>query len=238
MDQPVPTAIVEPSKINWLLFSLIGVAILITGIVAGVFVGKYIYTSKLTPSPIISASPSPTPTNQTCVTPPPECVTESGSIKLECSPPYIGEYCVSPTANWKTYTNNDFGFSFSYPKELTYLYDHLKGGNILLQNFDGSSARKELDSDFQMTITADNANSKPLEDYPKQWETELGKLPTETISVGGITAIKGFSGQKYQAVPTVWFSKNATTFMIQLSHPKSTNKIWFDQILSTFKFTN
>jgi hypothetical protein len=216
MENQTPEVNLPPQqpKSNPVLRIVIGVAILAVGIGVGLAVGKYSSSSaesqkQVQKTDIPATSPSVAPTEM-----------------------------VDPTANWKTYANKDYGFSFSYPKELTYLYDHLKGGNILLQNFDGSSPRKELDSDFQMVITADDANSKPLEDYPKQWETELGKLPTETISIGGIIAIKGFSGQKYQAVPTVWFIRNNTIFMAQLSHPKSTNKIWFDQILSTFRFTN
>lgn len=224
MENITSEVVLPPQKLksNLALWVVVVVAILTAGVGIGLTAGKY------------SSSPYASPT---CLCPDktvcPKNKGGAGDVGLcpEKLPAYL-----DPTANWKTYTNEDYRFSFSYPKELTYLYDHLKDGNILLQNFDGSSPRKELDSDFQMVITANDTNGKPLEDYPKQWETELGKLPTETISVGGITAIKDFSGQKYQAVPTVWFSKNATTFMIQLSHPKSTNKIWFDQILSTFKF--
>lgn len=203
---PVQPAIPPKKPFPFLLFFAIVILLAFSGSIAYLFAQNIALKQQLTK---LQTSPTPIPT-----------------------PAIVAD----PTTDWKTYTNEDYGFSFSYPKELTYLYDHLKGGNILLQNFDGSSPRKELDSDFQMVVTADDTNTKPLEDYPKQWETELGKLPTETISVGGITAIKGFSGQKFQAVPTVWFSKSATTFMIQLSRPKSTNKIWFDQILSTFKF--
>lgn len=52
MDQPIPTIAVEPPKFNWLLFSLIGTAILMVGIAAGFFIGKYIYTPKPTPTPL------------------------------------------------------------------------------------------------------------------------------------------------------------------------------------------
>lgn len=214
MDQPVPTAIVEPSKINWLLFSLIGVAILITGIVAGVFVGKYIYTSKLTPSPIISASPSPTPTNQTCVTPPPECVTESGSIKLECSPPYIGEYCVSPTANWKTYTGKSF--SLKYPMDL----------DVLTEN----NSKIEFGNSIFKTVIL-SVNYTNLTSLPKD---------SENIFIDGRQAkrfqITGIGG--YLAIQTFEKPLMEIRYATGLGESKETEKLLFNQILSTFKFTN
>ena len=60
MDQPVPTIVVESPKTNWLLFSFVGVVILATGIVAGLLIGKYIYTPKSIPPPIAPTSPTPT----------------------------------------------------------------------------------------------------------------------------------------------------------------------------------
>src|SRR3989344_660851 len=104
-------------------------------------------------------------------------------------------------------------------------------GNQLLQNFDGSKPRQETASDFQLALFVSKDDGTSLENYPKQWEGEFGKLQTETITIGGIKAIKGFSGQKYRVVPTVWFTLTNILYTIQLSNPNSTNKSWFDQIL-------
>lgn len=60
-DTNLTTPIIQIPKSNWLLFLLVGTVILAVGIVLGLFVGKYIYTPKSTPSPIIFASPSPVP---------------------------------------------------------------------------------------------------------------------------------------------------------------------------------
>ena len=51
---------VATPKINWLLFSFVGIVVLIFGVAIGLMIGKYIYT-KPTPTPIISASPTSTP---------------------------------------------------------------------------------------------------------------------------------------------------------------------------------
>src|SRR3989344_6063653 len=48
---------VKPNVIHW---AMAGVAILAVGIAIGLLMGKYIYTPKPTPSPIVSASPTPT----------------------------------------------------------------------------------------------------------------------------------------------------------------------------------
>jgi len=183
------------------------------------FVGVY-YVGTLKPQKVVD-SPTPTAISTVSTAPTAKPVVTS-----------------DPTANWKTYTNSQYKFLFTYPKELTYLYDQLSGGNLLLQNFDGSKPRKELDSDFQFVLTVSKYGGNPLEDYPKLWESEYGKNQTKDIIVGGVKAIKGFSGQKYTPVPTVWFTDNNTLFTVQLSNPKSTNEEWFDQILSIFKFTN
>lgn len=60
-DTNLTTPVVQPPKINWLLFSLMGIVVLIAGIGIGFWVGKYIYTSKNVPSQTASISPTSTP---------------------------------------------------------------------------------------------------------------------------------------------------------------------------------
>lgn len=138
-----------------------------------------------------------------------------------------------PTANWKTYTNSLYKFSFTYPAELTYLYDQLSGGNLLLQNFDGSKPRKELNSDFQLVLVVSKDDGNTLSQLAKN----AASKNTTNVKIGEADAVRGTSIQKYVDVPTVWFKDNGNLFTIQLSNPNSTNNKWFDQILSTFKFT-
>ena len=143
------------------------------------------------------------------------------------------------TADWNVYKSTPFSFSFLYPSTLT-LYDQLKqiGDNLLLQNFQALPNRKEVSSDFQLVLSVSKDEGKTLEEYPKLWEKDFGSLPSEKLLIGNVNAIKGFSGQKYLAVPTVWLINSGYLYTIQLSTPESTNKNLFDQILSTFKFTD
>jgi hypothetical protein len=143
-----------------------------------------------------------------------------------------------PTANWKTYTNTQYGFSFKYPTDLGFLYDQLSGGNLLLQNFNGTAPRKELDSDFQFALFVTKYDGTPLFKFSEQWEKELKTGKPIIVEIANKQAVRGFSGQKYNPVPTIWFTDKNNLYTIQLSNPESTNKDWFDQILSTFKFTN
>lgn len=94
MDQIMSSIPPQAPKQNWLLLAVIGILLFGTGVGGGLLIGKLIYGSVPTPSSLnnTSATPNPSPG---CVTPPRECITASGYLKPGCSPPYIGEYCVS-----------------------------------------------------------------------------------------------------------------------------------------------
>lgn len=154
---------------------------------------------------------------------------------------FTDETSTIDTSNWKTFGNQELGFSFSYPKELTYIFDYLgeytnKGqltGNLLLQNFPDKSESQITNIDFQIVLWIAKDSGISLSQLAKN----AGSETTTNISVGGITAVKGTSVQKYSNVPTIWFTHGGNLFTIQLSTPNSNNAKWFDQILSTFKFT-
>lgn len=142
------------------------------------------------------------------------------------------------TANWKVYTSEKFNFSFKYPSEMNYIYDQsdqyvengISNAMILVQNFDGTKPRKETDNDFQIVVYISNkAGAFNLED-PQGEKTDL--------TINGVKAIKSYTTQKLILVPTIFFQSLPNKVAVQLSSPNSTNKLWFDQIISTFKFTN
>lgn len=143
---------------------------------------------------------------------------------------------VSPdlVERWKSYSNKRFNFSFQYPPELTYLYDQLQqvGDNTLIQNFDGLLEGKIDDDDFQMVISVIDNHGKRLEDYP----SDRTKIST-SLTIDGQKAISGFSDQKGESVPTIWVIKDELTYTFQLSTPNSTNKDWFEQIISSVRFS-
>ena len=149
----------------------------------------------------------------------------------------ISTFVSDPTADWKTYTNTKFGFSFKYPKDLSYIYDQsdqysetgINNAMILLQNFDGSKPRTETEQDFQIIVYIANKNGNfNLEDPQGE--------QSETV-INGVRVIRASTTQKWVSVPTLFFQSSPNKIAVQLSNPNSTNKTWFDQILTTFKFT-
>ena len=112
------------------------------------------------------------------------------------------------TANWKTYTNIQYGFEFRYPMELKYLssgefsYKDFKGV-VVLQNFPLSKSPNYSDeATFQMVV------------YVKEnLGEEKSNLPYSFIN------------RRY-------------TILFENSLNKIENPDIFNQILSTFKFTN
>lgn len=161
----------------------------------------------------------------------------------DSAPPTRTSY---PSSDLKVYSNKRFGFSFPYPKELAYLYDHLDGfsedgntsGELILQNFVGFNDRVEKPNDFQLILFVHRNNNVPLEEYPAAAEDKLGKMQISELTIDGVRAMKASGGEKSKAVPTVWMIKDNVLYIFQLSEPGSLNADWFDQILSGFKFSD
>ncbi|MFZ3301667.1 MAG: hypothetical protein WA152_03080 [Microgenomates group bacterium] len=143
---------------------------------------------------------------------------------------------VDPTTDWKTYTNDKFNFSFKYPKEMSYLYDQsdqyvengISNAMILVQNFDGTKPRAETKNDLQIVVYISNKSGAFNLEDPQGEKTD--------ITINGVKATKSYTTQKLVLVPTIFFQSSPNKIAIQLSNPDSTNKLWFDQIVSTFKF--
>ena len=155
----------------------------------------------------------------------------------EITPPVAEVFPTSdPTAGWETYKNTKFNFSFMYPSELIYVYDQsdqysengISNAMILIQNFDGSKARSEMADDFQVVVYIANKSG--------QFNLENPQGEQIKTTINGIKVNKSFTTQKWELVPTVYFESSPNKVAVQLSNPQSTNKAWFDQILSTFKF--
>lgn len=103
-QQPNPLPIKPHNPLNWLKL-LIG-AVIVLLVIAGVGIGNFLLGSNKN-TPVQTAC-----TMEAKLCPDGSSVGRSGP-KCEFSP------CPSPTpdptANWKTYTNTEFGFSFKYP---------------------------------------------------------------------------------------------------------------------------
>lgn len=154
---------------------------------------------------------------------------------------------VNETTDWKTYSNSSLGFSFSYPKQLDYLYDQFgfnhpdnPEGNLLLQNYDGANSAQQDPANFQLVISAyKNVDKVALETFVKDPAKVWNINNTQTFTpfmLHNKPAYKGKSIQKNEKVPTVWVVNNGYILTIYLETPESRNAAWFDEILPTFKF--
>jgi hypothetical protein len=163
---------------------------------------------------------------------------KSISVKLPNSSPTVS---FEPTTNWKTYTNGKYGFSFSYPKELQYIYEGVPGGdgsqpvvlfNVQLQNFDGTKSKSKSDTSFQFTVLVKKALHKTLdEDIPSNVPEKSKSL----VVIDGRESIKVID-DAYANWPTIWTKDGDYIYLLQLSNSGTINEKWFDQIISTFKF--
>lgn len=153
-----------------------------------------------------------------------------------------------PTANWKTYTNNDLGLTFKYPNNLVV---SAKGGEnpyividtqqvAIPEPFDSRLGPIEISYDLN-----GDPYSKALE--KRKADYQLDTLQTENINSGGVRGvilsgevIPGFrSGRFVQAIfdngskpaITAWYQGYPTG---ATSTPITENI--FDQVVSTFKF--
>ena len=213
------------------------IVILIVLAVSGYLIyNNYLNNRTKVVSPLATTNPIPAPTGA-------NVSSESTGSALSPAPTGAGE-----TANWKTYTNSALGFSFSYPKELNYIYDQFgfnhpdnPEGNLLLQNYDGSKLSKDDSANFQMEVDAyKNTDQATLEKYVKDpnkvWNINNAQTFTSLI-LGNEPALKGQAIQKNEKVPTLWVAHKGYILTIHSETPNSQNASWFNQILSTFKFT-
>lgn len=141
-----------------------------------------------------------------------------------------------PTADWKTYTNTKYGFSFKYPNEVINIGSTTSSDSINL---------KKDDSNFAVISIYQNMS---VNDYLKKYESGDPLAPTTNVSTteivfNNIEATKVNIGG-VDVMYFVLFVKNNQLFKIELdvtaimSDPDNTNRSLFDQILSTFKFVS
>lgn len=152
------------------------------------------------------------------------------------------------TANWKTYTNQKFLFSLSYPENIFKFFERqIENETDLFLRL--SNLNDERESEIRMYVQV-SQNNNTMEDYLNK---ELNKSSDkQAFTINGISGFSyyhnpvGSSG--LPEVPTVFsynfFIKNKNNlYQISLTTEKGEEylkekKALFNQILSTFKFTN
>jgi len=237
ISQPPPAEVKVPNSKNKLpiiLIIFLFVIILFSG--GYIFLGNKIFHQKLACKVILrickdgsTAKLGPNCT-QTC----PE-----DSISQTPSPKPITDETASPVpngigANWKTYTNRNFGFSIKYPTDQEFEVNETLKNTIFIA---------APQSDYGVVISIkDNPNSLPLRDWlasQNLGSTQINGQPLkfsdfqlENKTVGNQIGLKVGPSPSYILVTLPIARK-----ILSISGYTLEEKL-FDQILSTFRFAN
>lgn len=163
------------------------------------------------------------------------------------------------TANWKTYVNQKYNYSFKYPAEMITKNDESVTGQVEFPDVGGKvvdslnldlipASSSDIDRikavDFNIVIGVIDGVNTPLSDYSRKYADKFyGKSGTlDQIAINGQPAYK-ISAPVAKTVQVLLESKNKNMVYTIASHQRASVKAeeyskTFDQILSTFKFTN
>jgi hypothetical protein len=191
----------------------------------------------------------------------------SGSLHKSCLEYFEGNNEKDETANWKVYENKKYGYSFKYPKDCFYgpmpkyckqkppeerpaeclcFLDGENQDSVFIQ-----SLIKDKDKFALATFSISHPDSSyydtsadtDLIEWLKKNFSELHKnIPDKpNMKIGRIDAVKiytPFSGQAGSA-EDIYFIKNGKLLSIHIIEVDNVeNRKLYDQILSTFKFTD
>ncbi len=156
----------------------------------------------------------------------------------------VGSPVASVTSDplvWKVYSSQDGTFSFRYPQELAYIYEGADNpqssplilGGVTMQNYDGSKSGPDLNSLFQFSVLVIANNSQGLGGIPSNVQ-DSSKSEYKVDGYNGTLLVSDVYSNK----PIVRVEYKNKIYIFQMSPADSLYKNWFDQILSTFKFTN
>jgi len=242
--EPVPSVPSNPSsKTKYIIF---GVLILFILIILGggtYYLGVAKQQSIMQKNnKVVTATVTPSETPISSLTPIPS---SSSNPTLTSAP------TTDPTINWKTYANTKYEFSFKYPPNFFVdEQDNQDPGaeidSIFVTNFSSSDLfsspprKNPSDSDvFQMNIYYDRRINTDL-----QTEKSLNYRDTSVLhntfsdySVGGEPGFKFVQTATLSTVFGVITVHNHKVFSFSLRNETPEFNRTFDQILSTFKFT-
>ena len=178
------------------------------------------------------------------------CVTQSGqrftrpTDQVQIKPPLTASPSAQ-TISWQTYTNASLNFSFQYPSSyFNYLTESEKIGVLL------THSKEKLKDEVWVDVTVHSAaNIKSVDEYIEIMKQQLpsyyDNIDKQSVTIGGLKGYKITSYQPFGAEKTIRDEgivlKEEKIYEIVMSaYQKDVLQKFnadFDQLLSTFKFT-
>lgn len=217
----VPTPVSPPA--NWIkiiLFILLGIVIIAGSVFAGIRIGKKQIASpqKTTEQPAVFPT-------QVVVNP------TAGPITIS---PTVLSPTTDLTVNWKTYENKKWGFSVKYPEKFFTACYPEEGLKLWGPNFDCN-----VPHDIFYTISAIGYEDIDYKPYKKASKSEpivvAGKNATKNIYI--FDESDGPLFELHEETEIVIPLQSGLIQLVLLGQEEK-NKVFFDQIISTFKFTD
>lgn len=152
---------------------------------------------------------------------------------------------INPRANWKTYTNTKYGYTFKYPPEFTLdSYGQVSGeeGTIELTKANNnpqtsilvdasiSETSKSLYLDYKSRADGNTATGQLIEGG-----SEVAVSMSE-IQLANNIAYQGVLESNTDILINILIERNNLIYGLQFITEVKEDKALFDQILSTFKF--
>ncbi|HSX19156.1 MAG TPA: hypothetical protein VLE91_03395 [Candidatus Saccharimonadales bacterium] len=134
------------------------------------------------------------------------------------------------TANWKTYTNKKFNYTFKYPPTLTV--------STGVESLPGNENLRRLEGTAVINLINDNKILFQISSLP-----EYKSLDQIKIDLNDKSGIKNITSTTLGSTLAIKYTDNSATYITLLKNNLrydfyAGDKELLDQILSTFKFTN
>ena len=143
-----------------------------------------------------------------------------------------------PTADWQTYTNEEYGFSFKYPEGWEY---KTISKNQIEFNQIGNKLIVETSEIYSVGVFISNDANDSISGLYNQMIADKPKDDSVTIVKTAINSTEAIVKQSYLQTKTYFLINNKSIkFVLPNFGSSDTNqsvKAVYDQILSTFQFT-
>jgi len=207
-----------PRKVKWGLVVIVTLVLIVLSSVATVFVLNYLKGSKPQPVPVSAIPPVPS----TVITPIPT---------------------VDETAGWKTYANDEYGFSFKYPKDMSdSIQDNLPPEFVRPISPSSNLILSGKDSKYKISIYINPDGYGPTfanEVWYVYYSSEKG------IYVASVNTLEDIEKYQVAGLDEVMIPQdtvlNGHNIFITFTYPEEDSEVaksLLKSILSTFKFTD